>query len=114
LLDYVNKRRQNGHQQLWDLEPDSRGYWSGLMSKRYRHIFKTAGITASFHSWRHTVCDTLMKDPDIRKEEQEGLVGHTIGGESMNRYGKGLSLITLKHTVEAIKYEGLNLQNLTK
>jgi len=111
-LDYVKKRGQGGYAQLWDLTPNKDGVWSDKMSKRYAYRFKKAGITEPFHSWRHTVCDMLMKDPDVRKEEQEGLVGHAIEGESMGRYGKGLSLVQLKNTVEKISYDALDLNHM--
>jgi len=104
-LDYVIERRASGKELLWDLTPDTKGKWSGKMSKRYAYLFKKMGFSDPFHSWRHTVSDILMKNADVRKEAQEALVGHALEGESYGRYGKGFSLIILKATVEAIKYD---------
>lgn len=112
-LDYVKERRQSGAGQLWDLEPHPTKGWSHTMSKRICYVHKQkANINKPFHCWRHTVCDLLMKNDDVRKEEQEAFVGHAIGGESMGRYGKGLSLSILKHTVECIQYDFLDLHHL--
>ena len=113
-LDYVKKRRQDGCGQLWDLEPDEEGNWSNKMSKRIIYLHNKAGIKKPFHSWRHTVCDVLMKNDDVRIEEQNGFVGHVIKGEGTNRYGKGLSLSILKHTAEGIHYDSLDLSHLIK
>lgn len=114
-LDYVERRKQDGYGQLWNLKPHSTKGWSHLMSKRIKYAHnQKAGIDKTFHNWRHTVCDMLMKNDDVRKEEQEAFVGHTIEGESMGRYGKGFSLVTLKRTVECIQYPELDLSHLYK
>jgi len=112
-LDYVKKRGLDGYGQLWNLKPHPTKGWSHLMSKRIKYVHnQKADIDKTFHNWRHTVCDVLMKDDSVRKEEQEAFVGHAIEGESLGRYGKGFSLVTLKRTVECIQYPDLDLSHL--
>jgi hypothetical protein len=100
----VKERQAIRKELLWNLTPDSKGTWSGKMSKRFCYILAKHNISSSFHSWRHTVSDILMKNKSINKDEQEALIGHELTGESYGRYGKGFSLLTMKSTVEAIKY----------
>ncbi|ATX82580.1 Phage integrase, N-terminal SAM-like domain [Mariprofundus ferrinatatus] len=104
-LDYVEERKKKGSNQVFDLNRGPNGSWSYYMSKRYGYRFRKGRFGKSFHNWRHTVCDMLMKNPGVLSEEQDALVGHKLSGEGRTTYGKGFGYITLKKTVEAIKYD---------
>jgi integrase len=77
--------------------------------KRQALGIKRKGMKLDFHSFRHTVSNTLdiagVAEADIAR-----VLGHTIPGMSLGNYSQGgPGLIRVKDVVEKIAYEGLHL-----
>jgi integrase len=77
--------------------------------KRQALGIKRKGMKLDFHSFRHTVSNTLdiagVAEADIAR-----VLGHTIPGMSLGNYSQGgPGLIRVEDVVEKIAYEGLHL-----
>ncbi len=92
LLQYVEHVQKSGYPRLWmnlswrkaDGYGNAIGNWYRRFNREY--ISKDGGKV--FHSFRHTVTDTLKQAGELETVIAE-LVGHSNGGsETMGRYGK--------------------------
>lgn len=74
--------------------------------------------TKTFHSYRHTVIDSLRggrlgTGEFIREEDIALVVGHEKGKNQTADYGQDRSQLELRRAVvEAIEYKGVNFENL--
>ena len=115
-MDYFHERRRGSFQTLWNLKKSAgRGYAHNIERRLMRYMRDKAGITdtqKTFHSFRHTVIQTLRNNHEVKKGYREALVGHSMTGTSDNSYFDGLGIIPLKSTIEYIKYPKLDLSHL--
>ncbi|MFA5517282.1 MAG: site-specific integrase [Desulfuromonadales bacterium] len=90
-VEYVDQQRARCAVQLWEnLSPNKYGYWGKNFGKWYG-TFNRQHVTSDplkvFHSFRHTVADTLKQ-----KGVAEGIIGeilgHANGSITTGRYGK--------------------------
>jgi len=120
LLDYFQERQSKGHQTLWNLEPAksgaiTRGYSHNFGKRLRAYIRDKAGIMEAgktFHSFRHTVIQSLRNNRDVREDYLKALVGHELSGTTGTDYFSGLGVSLLKDTVEGIRYPKLDLSCL--
>lgn len=107
LLEYVASRKREEFLFSWKYHEDHD--WSYNSSKDSKYFIETkSGISGkSFHCFRHTVADNLMKSlsATITKEVIAGILGHSQQGETFGRYGKGFNVKLLQDAVEAIRYK---------
>lgn len=88
---YLESRRADGASKLWEnLSPNKYGYWGKSFGKWYGQFnrqYVTKDSLKVFHSFRHTVADTLKQ-----KGVPEGIIGeilgHANGSITTGRYGK--------------------------
>ncbi|WP_298108596.1 site-specific integrase [Bradyrhizobium sp.] len=98
-------------QQLFDIKPDTRGYFSGRPSKFFGNYLHDIGIKngrdTNFHSFRHTVADAFRRAGFV-DEEFAPLLGHTRA-TTTGRYGilKPMVLAQRVAMIEAIEYPSL-------
>lgn len=103
LIDFARAVRTQGHQRLFpELPFASKGGYGTRASRWYSEEFlrPKVGITAKdkvFHSFRHTVIDTLgdmlfdMPEGEVLKEKDliiKAIIGHKIQGVTFGRYKK--------------------------
>lgn len=116
LLEYVEKRRGQGHKRLFpDIEMGQDGYYSSPFSKRFSRFLKYTGIkhkTNAFHSFRHCFEDAC-RDSDISTEIMNALQGHSEKGMAA-RYGKGFALKKLAEAMGQLRFRGLDLSHLMR
>lgn len=91
LAGYVMGRETNGADKLWEnLGPNKYGYW-GKSFGRWYSLFNRKYITQDpkkvFHSFRHTVADTL-KQKGVPEGVIAEILGHANGSITTGRYGK--------------------------
>jgi len=105
-IEFVQVRKGNEFLFGWKYHDLKKwGHYSGKSVNNF--IKKTCSISEqSFHCFRHTVADCLMKNRTVSKEVQEAILGHALEGQSYGRYGKGFGLDELKDAIEAVKYDG--------
>ncbi len=106
-LDYVGQAVTKDNQQVWkNLTKNKYGYWGKKLGNWYgrfnrKHI--TADPKKCFHSFRHTVADT-MKQTGV----QEGIIGEILGhsNESITtgRYGKKFRPAALSEAIKMLDY----------
>lgn len=104
LLRYV-ERASKGN--LWGLTP-----WQGICgrefgnwwSMRFNRRYVTKDPAKVFHSFRHTVADTL-KQGGVSEPVAAALLGHDQGGITFGRYGKRYLPERLVEAVEMISYD---------
>ena len=98
--------------QLFDIEPDARGYFSGTPSKFFGNYLRDIGIKTgrdlNFHSFRHTAADAFRRAGFV-DEEFAPLLGHTKA-TTTGKYGilKPMVLAQRVAMIEAIKYTDLH------
>lgn len=100
-LEYV-AAAPDGH--LWPaLQRSSNGY-GGAISKWFNLRQKRLGFGRGqvLHSLRHTFA-TRLKEADVQDHAISELVGHKVEGMTMGRYGKRLSVPSLKAAVEKLR-----------
>lgn len=97
--------------QLFDIAPDTRGYFSGEPSKFFGAYLRAIGIKTgrdlNFHSFRHTAADAFRR-AGYSDEEFAPLLGHTKATMT-GRYGiiKPMVLAQRVAIIEALDYPGL-------
>lgn len=100
-----------GKKQLFDVNPDKRGYFSGEPSKFFGAYLRAIGIKTgrdlNFHSFRHTAADAFRR-AGYSDEEFAPLLGHTKATMT-GKYGiiKPMVLAQRVTMIEAIDYPGL-------
>ena len=92
LLPYVESVQKSGDQRLWMnlswRKADGYGNAIGNWYRRFNREYITQDECKVFHSFRHTVTDTL-KQAGVAEAVIAELVGHsTSGSMTMGRYGK--------------------------
>ena len=97
-----------GRKQLFEIEPDARGYFSGQPSKFFGGYFRAIGVKVdkrhNFHSFRHSAADAFRRG-GYDDSEFNVLLGHTKA-TTTGRYGniKPGMLEQRVEMIEAIKY----------
>lgn len=113
LFTHVDALKAKGATRLFPELRLRRDGYGQTVSKWFQRFKERCGIDEqkNFHSFRHTFITNLKHkqvNPDIIKE----LAGHSIEGETMNRYGKRFPPeILLREAIEKIDY-GIGLSRL--
>lgn len=98
--DYVADIKAEGRVRLFPAwEPDSKGFYSGTMSKWFNRTLlgglEMKSPTLSFHSFRHTFKDAL-KRAGIGDEDRKILMGHAANSVSEGYGSRTLFAVTLE------------------
>ncbi|WP_345850281.1 site-specific integrase [Shewanella algae] len=106
-LHFVERQRSLGHQRLFPELPkqEARGY-SHAVSKWF-HNFKRKldwGERETLHGIRHAVA-TQLKRKEFSSDLVAGLLGHSHGSITFDRYGKEYKVNNLLRVVEALDWE---------
>lgn len=118
-LAYHASMLKRGEKQLFpEIEPDSRGFFSGNPSRFFGRYLRAIGVkgdnSVNFHSFRHGIADAFRRAGYL--DEQFGmLLGHTKA-TTTGRYGilpEG-QLAQRTTMIEAVAYPGLALATLYK
>ena len=112
-LEYADATRAAGHERLWPALSLREGKPSHTFSKWFNTKPRLANPAASipdFHSLRHTV-RTTMTAAKISEQVQDKITGHeSHGSTGMLVYAREVPMLQRREAVEAIRYEGFNLQ----
>jgi integrase len=117
LVGYVQSLRDTGEKRLFpELEQlrDGYGQKAGQWFSRYK--VSHCGITderKTFHSFRHTFCDTLAQSTDVEERAIIQLAGHANNHITFGRYTKGLRPKALHDAVCKLNHD-VELQHLTR
>ena len=81
LIDYHTGIVEKGATQLFsEIEPDARGFFSGVPSKFFNDYFRAVGVKVdrrvNFHSFRHGIADAF-RNAGYYDEQINVLLGHT-------------------------------------
>jgi integrase len=93
LLQYVERLREEGEIRLFpELKWSQFHGYAIAPSIWFNRYMAARGLKSSverkdFHSFRHTVADSLKKQ-GVSEELVGGLLGHSTGGITFGRYGK--------------------------
>lgn len=107
-LEYVERQRANGHERLFpELVRHKKHGYSAAPSKWFGRLreqldLKDGDQKRDFHSFRHSVADHL-KQKGVTEALIGGILGHTTGGITINRYGKDFKPSVLKPVIEQIE-----------
>jgi len=119
LVEYANYLREQGEERLFPELKQYRDGYSPRVSAWYSEFKKACGITEDgdkkkdFHSFRHTVINTLAQRSDVKDRIIKQLVGHTDTDITSGRYGKRVDLKVLLDVINQLDYK-VDLQQLTK
>jgi integrase len=117
LLDFAANMRKQGHNQLFPglkrrkSKDNKIGPRVGeLFNKKRRALGITRkGKKLDFHSFRHTVSNTLER-AGVSQTDAARVLGHTIEGMSYGNYSEGgPGLLRVRGVIEQITYEGLRV-----
>ncbi len=75
----------------------------GAVFQRLNRKYVTKDRRKVFHSFRHCFASQL-KEKGVQSGIIEGLLGHTHGSISLDRYGKAYSLKTLHEAIKKIQH----------
>lgn len=107
LMKYVESQQAGKKLQLWtNLERDKFGYWSGSYSKwytRFNRGYITKDPKKCFHSFRHTMADSL-KQLDLQETIIAEILGHANENISTGRYGKPFHPDRLLDAISKVDY----------
>lgn len=108
LMEYVEsiKFKKKEKRLFFDLT-EANGKLSHNFSKWFARYRQQCGITEpgkTFHSFRHTVA-TIWKQLGVHESIPATLLGHSAGGITYTRYGKGYDVKQLAKVIEMIHYE---------
>jgi integrase len=105
---YVEGRAAIGATKLWEnLEPNKYGYWGKKLGNWYgrfnrKHV--TLDPKKNFHSFRHTVANTLKQAGVVEGVIAE-ILGHSNGKSiTMGRYGKRYRPKVLLESLVRLEY----------
>ncbi len=106
-LRYLEEQKSRGAIQLWEnLRPNKYGYWGKSFGKWYGQFNRkcvTADPLKVFHSFRHTVADTL-KQKGVAEGVIAEILGHANGSITTGRYGKRYRPAVLLEALEHLNY----------
>jgi integrase len=106
LIKYADRLRARGETRLFpELVKRLDGY-SADASKWFGRFRKRIGVTSSkktFHSFRHTVADTL-KQKGIPYEQVAAILGHKDQTMTFGTYGKSFGVNVLQPVIEELKF----------
>ncbi|WP_159010034.1 site-specific integrase [Bradyrhizobium sp. S69] len=113
LIEYHASMVASGELQLFpQLQPDTRGFYSGVPSGFFNDYFRSIGVKVdkrvNFHSFRHGIADAF-RDAGYLDEQFNMLLGHTKA-TTTGRYGilpEGILSERVK-MIEAVAFPGLN------
>lgn len=109
LIDFVERQRPLGHERLFHaLSLHKQNGYSQVPSRWFAGLrsslgFNNCGSRKDFHSFRHTVADSL-KQRGVSESLIGGILGHTTGGITFTRYGKDFRPHTLQTTIELLDF----------
>ncbi len=109
LLDYVARMRKAGHQRLWmNLTLRRDGYAQAFSNwfQRFNRAHITDDPRKVFHSFRHTVADTL-KQKGVAEPIIAELLGHAATSITMGRYGKRFQPRIIRDALSCISLPSL-------
>lgn len=106
-MEYVDsiKHNKQGKRLFPDLS-EANGKLSHNFGKWFARYRQQCGIAESgktFHSFRHTVA-TIWKQLGVHESIPATLLGHSAGGITYTRYGKGYDVKQLAAVIEMIRY----------
>ena len=105
-LRYVELARQLNMPRLWmrlSYRENSYGKMFSAVFQRLNRKYVTKDRRKVFHSFRHCFASQL-KEKGVQPGIIEGLLGHTHGSISLDRYGKAYSLQTLYEAIKKIQH----------
>ena len=109
LLDLVEQQRALGHERLFHmLSLHKQNGYSQSPSRWFARLRTSLGFNDAegrkdFHSFRHTVADSL-KQLGVSESVVAGILGHANGGITFQRYGKDFSPHVLTEGIDKLKY----------
>lgn len=110
LMDFVERQRRLGHQRLFPtLSLHKQNGYSQGPSRWFASVRTSLGFDdgegrKDFHSFRHTVADSL-KQQGVSESLIGGILGHSTGGITYTRYGKDFRPAVLKPVIGMLNYE---------
>lgn len=105
------ENKQDDERLFLDLNKTN-GKWSHNFSKWFINYRRKCGVVEpgkAFHSFRHTVA-TIWKRQEIHESIPATLLGHSAGGITYTRYGKGYEIDKLSEVIELIRYPYLDIE----
>jgi integrase len=102
-LEYVKTLK--GSKMFPQIEPDTRGRWSGHFSKWFGRYRRSIGLDqrwTDFHSFRHSF-KTAAKGADIPEEIHDAISGHDSG--SVGRTYGSVPIPRLKRELDKIEFD---------
>ncbi|MGB3212132.1 MAG: site-specific integrase [Desulforhopalus sp.] len=111
-FDRFLENKEDDERLFFDLSKKNNGKWSHNLSKWFIRYRRKCGVTEpgkTFHSFRHTVA-TIWKRQDVHESIPATLLGHSAGGITYTRYGKGYEIDKLSGVIQLITYPGLDIQ----
>jgi integrase len=114
-LTYVDNVRKQGHKQLFPgltRRPSKDNKIGPRVGELFNKKRKALGIVRNgkkldFHSFRHTVANTLER-AGVSQTDAARVLGHTIEGQTFGNYSEGgPGLIRVRDVIDQITYEGL-------
>jgi len=109
LIDFVEQQRALGHERLFHtLSLHKQNGYSQTPSRWFAGLRNALGFDEcegrkDFHSFRHTVADSL-KQQGVSESLIGGILGHTTGGITFTRYGKDFRPNVLQPALELLSF----------
>lgn len=107
---FIAMQKLMKHERLFPELKKSSGKFSHNYSKYFSRYRKKAGVVdvgKAYHSFRHNVA-TVWKQAQIHEAVPATLLGHSAGGITYTRYGKGYDPKELQKVIEVLKFQELN------
>ena len=105
-MKYSEKLRAKGNSRLFPELKQERDGYSQSVSKWFGRFRKKVGVREdgkAFHSFRHTVGNTL-KQRGIPYERVAAILGHKDESMTFGRYGKAFEVTVLQPVIEDLKF----------
>ncbi len=108
-MHYVNEQKINEQERVFsELVCHKNHGYAATPSKWFAKVreqlgFKEGVERKDFHSFRHTVADHL-KQLGVSESLVGGVLGHTAGGITFNRYGKDFNPTVLEPVIELLDF----------
>lgn len=106
-IEYVEELACQGHKRVFpELVLHKKHGYSASPSKWFGRLREQLGLKEGveqkdFHSFRHSIADHL-KQKGVSEALIGGILGHTTGGITNNRYGKDFKPLSLQPVIEQI------------